>query len=55
VLSARCTLLPGQEPTYTYDAAAEVRIAVAMNAALGVEAHIAPGDAQAVLWSFLYF
>lgn len=55
VLGARWTLLPGQDPLHIYNATAQLRVPLAMDAALGIEGKLAPGDAQAVLWSFVYF
>jgi hypothetical protein len=55
VLGGRWTVLPGQAPLHTFDAAAELRMALASNAALGLEGKLTAGGAEGVLWSFLYF
>ncbi len=55
MLSARSTVLPGQDPLHVYDANAELRVGVDRDAAIGVEGTLAPGDARAMLWSYFYF
>jgi hypothetical protein len=55
MLGGRLTVLPGQTPVHTFDATAKLRMAVAMNAALGAETRLAPGEAEGVFWSLLYF